>query len=96
RKIEERWLYTADLAERLERACATRIERERLLLAGMRTALEGRSPLAVLARGYCVAEKEGKLVKGTGALLKDDRLEIRFYDGSSRVIVERVDHDRNV
>lgn len=96
RKIGERRQYTADLAERLERACSTRIERERLLLAGMTTALEGRSPLAVLARGYCVAEKGGELVKGTRTLVKDDRLKIRFYDGSSQVIVERVDHDRNV
>jgi exodeoxyribonuclease VII large subunit len=96
RKIGERRQYTADLAERLERACGTSIERERLLLAGMKTALEGRSPLAVLARGYCVAEKDGELVKGTRTIVKDDRLKIRFYDGSSQVIVERVDHDRNV
>lgn len=96
RRIVERRHYTADLAERLERACGTRIERERLLLAGIKTSLEGRSPLSVLSRGYCVAEKNGKLVKGTSTLSKDDRLKIRFYDGSSQVIVERVDHDRNV
>ncbi|MFA4861092.1 exodeoxyribonuclease VII large subunit [Methanoregula sp.] len=96
RTIAERTQNTADLAERLERACSTRIERERLLLAEMKAALVGRSPLAVLARGYCVAEKDGKLVKSTGALSKDDRLKLRFYDGSSQAIVERVDHDRNV
>jgi exodeoxyribonuclease VII large subunit len=96
RKIGERRQHTADLAERLCRAYATRIEREHLLLAGMKAALLGRSPLAVLARGYCVAEKDGKLVKGTGALSEKDRLRLRFYDGSSQVIVERVDHDRNL
>lgn len=96
RRIMERRQYTADMAERLERAWGTRIEREHLLLAGMKTSLEGRSPLSVLSRGYCVAEKNGKLVKGTSALSKDDRLKIRFYDGSSQVIVERVDYDRNV
>jgi exodeoxyribonuclease VII large subunit len=96
RKIEERRQYTADLADRLERASRTRIDRERLLLAEMKTALEGRSPLSVLARGYCVAEKDGTVVKGTGGLAKDDRLRIRFYDGSSRVIVDEVDHDRNI
>ena len=96
RTIADRTQNTADLAERLERACSTRIERERLLLAEMKAALVGRSPLAVLARGYCVAERDGKLVKSTGVLSKDDRLKLRFYDGSSLVIVERVDHDRNV
>ena len=62
----------------------------------MKTALEARSPLAVLARGYCVAEKEGKILKSTRTLSKDDRLNLRFYEGSSQVTVERVDHDRNV
>ncbi len=95
-RIEERQQFTADLSDRLERALVTRLDRERLLLAEMRTALEGRSPLAVLARGYCVAEKDGDVVKGTGMLTEKDRLRLRFYDGSSQVIVERVDHDGNI
>jgi exodeoxyribonuclease VII large subunit len=95
-KIGERQQFTADLWDRLERALATRLDRERLLLAEMRTALEGRSPLAVLARGYCVAEKDGNVVKGAGMLAEMDRLRLRFYDGSSQVIVERVDHDGNI
>jgi len=96
RKIGERRQYTADLTERLERACSTRIERERLLLAELKTALEGRSPLAVLARGYCVAEKNGRVVKSTGSIAKGDSLNLRFCDGTGKVIVERVDHDGNL
>ena len=96
RKIGERRQYSADIADRLDRACATRIEREQLLLAGMKAALEAASPLGILSRGYCIAEKDGKLVRSAGALKKDDRLKIRFFDGSSQVSVERVDHDRNV
>jgi exodeoxyribonuclease VII large subunit len=96
RKIEERQQYAVDLAARLERAVQNRIACERLILNGMKAALEGQNPLAVLARGYCVAEKDGTLVKGTGAIRKNDRLRIRFFDGSSRVIVERVDHDRDL
>ena len=95
-RIEERKTTTADLAGRLERACVTRIERERLMLAEAKTALESRSPLAVLARGYCVAEKNGTLVKSVGGISHNDRIKIRFYDGNTDVIVERVDHERNV
>ncbi|MFA6224930.1 MAG: exodeoxyribonuclease VII large subunit [Methanoregula sp.] len=95
-RIEERKTTTADLADRLERACVTRIERERLLLAEVKTALESRSPIAVLALGYCVAEKNGLIVKSAGGLAQNDRMKIRFYDGNTDVIVERVDHDRNV
>ncbi len=95
-RIEERKNTTADLADRLGRACTTRMERERLQLAELKTALDSRSPFAVLARGYCVAEKNGVIVKSAGAIAKDDRMKIRFYDGNSDVVVERVDHERNL
>jgi len=96
KKIEEKRQATADLADRLERAFATRCERDRLVLAGLQTALEGRSPKALLARGYCVAEKDGVLVTSVDALKTKDRLSLRFIDGRSRVIVEHVDHDGNL
>jgi exodeoxyribonuclease VII large subunit len=96
RRLDERKTATADLADRLERGLSTRLERERLLLAGMINAPEGRSPRAVLARGYCGAEKNGRGVRRTGEIRKEDRLNLRFYDGSSEVSVERVDHDRNL
>jgi exodeoxyribonuclease VII large subunit len=92
RKLEERKQNTADHSDRLERAFTTRLERERLLLTGMRTALEGRNPLAVLSRGYCVAEKAGRIVKRVSDLDKGDRIKIRFYDGRSDMSVERVEH----
>ena len=62
----------------------------------MKTALEGRSPRLVLARGYCVAEKNGIMVRSVDAIKEDERLNLRFYDGRSRVVVERVDHDGNL
>jgi exodeoxyribonuclease VII large subunit len=96
RKIVEKQQATADLSDRLERALVTRIDRDRLVLAEMKTALEGRSPRAVLARGYCVAEKDGIVVRSVDAVRKDDRLDLRFYDGRSRVVAERVDHDGNL
>jgi len=92
-RLEEKTQNTVDLADRLLRAVTTRIERNNLVLAEMRTCLEGRSPRAVLARGYCVAEKGGAIIKSVGSITKDDRLAIRFSDGRSTVCVERVEHD---
>ena len=92
RRLEERKQNIADLSDRLERAFTIRLERERLLLAGLRTALEGRNPLAVLSRGYCMAEKSGKIVKSVSDLDKGDKINIRFYDGISDMTVEHVEH----
>jgi exodeoxyribonuclease VII large subunit len=96
KNLEERKTATADLFDRLERAYTTRLERERLVLDGIKTAVEGRSPLAILSRGYCVAEKDDTVVRSAGVLSTGDRMKIRFYDGKSHVLVERVDHDRNL
>lgn len=93
RRLEERKQNIADLSERLGRAVTTRLERDRLLLAGMTTALEGSNPLAVLSRGYCVAEKAGRIIKSSSVLEKGDRVNIRFYDGRSDMTVERVEHE---
>ena len=96
RKLDERKTTTADIGDRLDRALQSRLGRERLIVKELKTALEERSPLAVLARGYCVAEKDGVVVRGTGMIAAGDRMKLRMYDGSSRVIVERVDHDGNL
>jgi exodeoxyribonuclease VII large subunit len=92
-RLEEKKQDTVDIADRLLRAATGTLERNRLLLEGLRAALEGRSPRAVLARGYCVAEKEGTVIKSAGAITKGDGLALRFYDGRSIVRVERVEHD---
>jgi exodeoxyribonuclease VII large subunit len=96
RKLEERKQNTADLSDRLERAFSNRLGRERLLLAEMKTALDSQNPLAVLARGYSVVERGGTVVKSVDTIKKGDRMNIRFHDGSSQVIVEDVDHERNL
>ncbi|MCK9590532.1 MAG: exodeoxyribonuclease VII large subunit [Methanoregula sp.] len=96
RRLEERKQNTADLSDRLGRAFSNRLGRERLLLAEMKTALGSRNPLAILARGYCVAEKQGAVVRSAGAITKGDCMKIRFFDGSSQVIVEQVDHERDL
>ncbi|MEN6443709.1 MAG: exodeoxyribonuclease VII large subunit [Methanoregula sp.] len=95
-KLEERQQNLADLAERFGRAFQTRTERERLILFRLQTALGGVNPSAVLSRGYCVAEKEGRVVNSVTEIRAGDRMKIRFSDGKSIVAVEQVDHDRNI
>lgn len=96
RLIGEKRQVTADFSDRLERAFVGRIGHEHLILKEMRTALESKNPESVLARGYCVAEKDGRVVRSVHAFSVNDRLDLRFYDGKSRVVAEKVDHDRNL
>ena len=44
--------------------------------------LDTLSPLKTLARGYCLAESEGKIVKNASDVKTGDELKLRFQDGS--------------
>ena len=96
RRIGDHRQAAADLADRLERAFSARTGRERLALAGLAANLDATSPLKILSKGYCVAEKGGAVVRRVAGVKKDDRLSIRFIDGKGHVVVERVEHDGNV
>ncbi len=96
RKIGERKQGIADLADRLEREFSARIERERHVLSELGGFLDAGNPKRLLERGYCVVEHDGNVVKRVAGIVKDDRLSVRFIDGKSLVIVERVEHDGNL
>jgi exodeoxyribonuclease VII large subunit len=55
--------------------------------------LEALSPLATLARGYAIANRlpEGTVVRQSGQLAVGDRLNLRFFRGSARCLVESRD-----
>ncbi|HON81916.1 MAG TPA: exodeoxyribonuclease VII large subunit [Methanoregulaceae archaeon] len=97
----ERWIADrrqdcAMMAERLARTALTRIEREQLILSGLSARLSGRNPLALLERGYCILEKEGKTVRSVHGLSGGDILGIRMRDGRLEVQVRGVTHDKNL
>ena len=43
--------------------------------------LDSLSPLKTLTRGYCLTEKDGKIIKSKKDLQKEDEIRIRFFDG---------------
>ena len=49
--------------------------------------LDALSPLKTLTRGYSIIQKDGKVIKSVNQLQKDDELEIRLIDGSTRAKV---------
>ncbi len=83
------------------------LDRERALHKGMQRCLEAKrhalqlaagklqalNPLAVLARGYSIAEKQGKAVYSAGELKEGDELLLRFQKGRAQTIVQKIQEE---
>ncbi len=76
------------LSKRLAPAFSGVILKKEGSLKSVAGALNALSPLAVLSRGYSVAEKGGKLIKSVKDVKPDDEISIRLKDGkiNARVI----------
>jgi exodeoxyribonuclease VII large subunit len=96
RRIAERQQYAGDMSERLALAASGKVSGCRLMLGEIRAGLDGKNPLAVLSRGYCVAEKDGRVVRSVKSLSQGDRLRLRLKDGTGGVIVEEVHYDKEI
>lgn len=75
----------------LERAEGKLLERRKNALAEMAGRLQALSPLAVLARGYAVAEQEGNTLTSARKLSPGERFTVRFSDGLVGVLAESVE-----
>jgi exodeoxyribonuclease VII large subunit len=96
RRLNEHRELVSELGEDLDRAVGAKIGRLRADLAREQAILEGRSPLSILARGYCIAEKEGEVVRSARDLGRGDRIRLRMHGGGARVQGEEVFHDKEV
>lgn len=83
---------TDELMSRLTRSIAQGLERSRRDLAAVASRLDAVSPLAVLARGYCLCRKLPGMEVVTRAenLAPGDELQLRFHVGEAVCSVERV------
>lgn len=48
------------------------------------TKLDSLSPLKTLTRGYCIAQKDGKIIKTVNDTKQDEEISLRFIDGSKK------------
>jgi exodeoxyribonuclease VII large subunit len=93
KRINEYREEVSEMEEDLRRGILAKIGRFRSELERERALLEGRSPLSILSRGYCIAEKEGKVVRTARDLRKDDRLRLRMAGGGAKARIEEVYHE---
>jgi exodeoxyribonuclease VII large subunit len=96
RKIGEHKQDLSDSAERILRSLLTRLDRERLMLAELRAVLNGKNTQQLLSAGYCVAEKDDRILRSVAGIAPGDRLRLRFIDGNADVGVRDVTYDKKV
>ena len=96
RRVADRRQYIEDQRERLQFSVNNKISAGRLTLAEIRAGLSGKNPLAVLARGYCVAEKQGHVVRSARSLGKGDRIVLRLADGRGEALIEDIRYDEKI
>jgi exodeoxyribonuclease VII large subunit len=96
RRINEHRELISEMGEDLDRAVAGKIGRLRADLGREQALLDGRSPLSILSRGYCIAEKEGKVVRTARELGRGDRVRLRMAGGGAKAEIEEVYHDTEV
>lgn len=86
-KINERYISIDILVKQMQNLINNKVKDNKARMIELVTKLDTLSPLKTLARGYNIAEIDGKVVNSSKSLKKDDELVLKFYDGSKNVKV---------
>jgi len=84
------------ISGRIERGILSRVGRERERLAATAAVLAAQNPAQLLGRGYCILQKERRVIRSAGEIEKGDRLTIRMVDGRLGTRVEEVHLDTEI
>lgn len=86
-QIELRSQMIDMLAGRIEFAYKDILAENAKRLSGVAARLSALDPMRVLARGYCAASGEDGIISSAAKLKTDDRINLRFSDGTAQCIV---------
>ena len=80
-RINERAILLDTLVKSLTNSTRLKINDCRKEFVEVATKIDSLSPMKIMARGYSIVEKDGKIVKKVNDVQKDDELSIRLSDG---------------
>lgn len=83
-QINEQYMIMDMEIKKITNAIITKLNNAKARANEIYTKLDSLSPLKTLARGYTLTTKDGKLIKSSKALKKDDTITIRFEDGQNK------------
>lgn len=81
RRINEAYIQIDNYIKQLENIMKVRQEKDKTRYIELVAKLDAYSPLKTLYRGYSIIEKDGKIVKTTKDVKKDDIVNIQLVDG---------------
>lgn len=87
RNINDNYLKVDAYIKRLENKMQLIYKEKESKYAKIVSRLDTLSPLKTLARGYCLAENEGKIVKKASDVKSGDELDLKFQDESRKAKV---------
>lgn len=80
--LADKGTYISELSKRASECIKARLKDKRASLSLAVAKLEGLSPLSALARGYIIAESEGKTLTSSSSVNTGDEVTLRFSDGN--------------
>lgn len=80
---EDRKIHLDNISEKLMNLYQNKIDKSKNSLLGHTTKLETLNPMAVLNRGYLIANKENERIKSVKSIKKDDEVKLKFSDGTA-------------
>ena len=82
RRINEEYVKIDILVKRIESCIRKKLNENRNKAVEVITKLDTLSPLKTLTRGYCITQKNGKVIKNAKLLNIDDEIQLKFCDGN--------------
>lgn len=86
-KINEKYILIDMKVKSIQNSITNIYNKKKTNMVKNISKLDALSPLKTLTRGYSIIQKDGKVIKSVNQLQKDDELEIRLIDGSTRAKV---------
>ena len=86
-KINEYYITLDNVMKSLENSINIKMKDSRGKSTELIAKLDTLSPLKTLTRGYCLAQQNGNLINSSKMLKKDDKITLRFNDGTKEAQV---------
>lgn len=83
-KVNEYGMLLDKYVKSINNSLNLKIKDEKLRFGKVSAKLDALSPLKTLERGYCIAEIDGKAIKSSKDLNKDDLVDLQFNDGKKK------------